>query len=254
MTGAPPSLAIDGARATITLCRPEVANRLSVDDLDVIAAHLSRVDADRAVRVLVIAGRGRHFSAGFDLGALDAAAAAGGDRFEALADALAATRVVTVAALHGGVHGGAADLALACDFRVGAPRTELRVPAVRIGLLYHRGGLERFVRRLGAPAARRILLAADTLDATELHRIGYLDRVSASDEAFAAELDGFASELASHAPLAVAATRRHLAAIIDGRLDAAALAADVAITQASADLREGIAAMRARRTPRFTGC
>lgn len=253
MSGAPPSLEVAGRRATVTLRRPGVANRLSIDDLDVLAALIARVDAMPDVRVLVLAAEGRHFCAGFDLGSLDGGAAQGGERFEAVADALARARPATVAAVHGGVYGGAADVALACDFRLGTPATELRVPAVRIGLLYHRGGLERFVRRLGLQAARRILVGAQSLDADELHRIGFLDRVHASGADFGAGVDAFAQELAAMAPLAMRATRRHLAAIADGTLDPGAFAADVAATHASADLREGVAALRERRTPNFTG-
>lgn len=253
MSGAPPSLEVAGHRATVTLRRPDVANRLSIDDLGTLGALIARVDAMPAVRVLVLAAEGRHFCAGFDLGALDGGAGAGGERFEAVAAALAGARPVTVAAIQGGVYGGAADLALACDFRLGTPAAELRVPAVRIGLLYHRGGLERFVRRLGLQAARRILLAAQALDSAELHRIGFLDRVHAPAETFGAASDTFADELAAMAPLALHATKRHLAAIADGALDPAALAADVAATHASADLREGVAALRERRAPHFTG-
>ena len=65
-------------------------------------------------------------------------------RFEALADAVEQARPITIAVLHGGVYGGATDLALACDFRLGAPATEMFVPAARLGLLFYRSGLERY--------------------------------------------------------------------------------------------------------------
>ena len=67
-------------------------------------------------------------------------------------------RPVTVAALHGGVYGGATDLALACDFRVGAHGIDMFMPAARLGLHYYRSGLERYVSRLGLDNAKRLFL------------------------------------------------------------------------------------------------
>ena len=76
--------------------------------------------------------------------------------------------------------GGATDLALACDFRVGVHGMVLRMPAARIGLHYYPSGLRRYVSRLGVSAAKRLFLLAETLPADELLRIGYLDRCVAA--------------------------------------------------------------------------
>lgn len=260
--GAPPSLAIDevdggGAIATITLRRPRVANRLDPADLAAIVAHVAQADADPRVRVLLLVAQGRHFCGGFHIGAIDPAAdgAPGerpSDRFEAMTDAVENARAVTVAALQGGVYGGAVDLALACDFRIGTPAVEAMVPPARLGLHYHRGGLERFVMRLGLAAAKRLLLGVETLDAAALLQAGGLDRVVAA-EALAAEVDGFVRHLAGLAPLALLPMKRHLNAIARGRLDAAAIAADIARAWASEDLREGSTAWAEKRAPRFAG-
>lgn len=102
MSGLPPSLAIEGRIATITLRRPALANRLSLADLDALCEQVAEVDLRRNVLVLVLAAEGRHFCSGFDVGSLDAGAAAGGVRFEALATAIAQARPVTVARLQGG--------------------------------------------------------------------------------------------------------------------------------------------------------
>ncbi|KQW46763.1 3-hydroxybutyryl-CoA dehydratase [Pelomonas sp. Root662] len=245
-------LEIDAGVARITLRRPRQANRLTVDDLVTLGGMVESVNADETVRVLVLLGEGRHFCSGFDLAALGAVDA--GARFGELADALEAARPITIARLHGGVYGGAADLALACDFRLGAPAVEMFVPAARIGLHFYAGGLARFVNRLGLANAKQVLLAGRTLDAPALLGCGYLDQllsdVGSLDEAVAA----LTAELLAMAPLALLPMKQHLNAIAAGRLDAIGLAADIRRARDSDDLVEGQAAWASKKTAKFKGC
>lgn len=252
MSGLPPLLALEGGVARITLRRPRQANRLAVDDLDVLRGFVAQVNADAAVRVLVLAGEGRHFCSGFDLGALGAVDA--GARFGELADALEAARPITIARLHGGVYGGAADLALACDFRLGAPAVEMFVPAARIGLHFYAGGLQRFVNRLGLATAKQVLLAGRTLDAAALLGCGYLDQLLPDVDTLDAALAALTAELLAMAPLALLPMKQHLNAIAAGRLDAAGLQADILRARDSADLVEGQAAWAGKRPAQFKGC
>lgn len=249
--GQPPLLAVDGAVARITLRRPRQANRLAVDDLATLQGLLADVNANPAVRVLVLAGEGRHFCSGFDLGALGAVDA--GARFGELADALEAVRPITIARLHGGVYGGAADLALACDFRLGGPAVEMFVPAARIGLHFYAGGLQRFVNRLGLATAKQVLLAGRTLDAPGLLGCGYLDQLLPDVGALDAGLQALTDTLIGMAPLALLPMKQHLNAIAAGRLDAARLAQDILRARDSADLAEGQAAWAGKRTAQFKG-
>lgn len=254
MAGAEPTLSVDGdGIAAITLHRPTVANRLELEDLAVLQDFLDRVNADPAVRVLRLRGDGRHFCSGFNVERVGADGAAAGPRFEALADALEQARPVTVVQLQGGAYGGAVDLALAGDFRVGGPATELRVPAAMLGLHFYRGGLERGVARIGLPWARRLFLTADTLDAATLQGAGLLDRVAADAASVEAETLHFCRHLAALAPLALLGMKRHLNRIARGTLDTEALARDIAAAEASADLQEGARAWREKRVPRFEG-
>lgn len=248
-----PTLEIDGAVATITLRRPEVANRLELADLDTLRAQLAEIDANAAVTVLRFASTGKHFCAGFDLGQVAAPGVRPGARFEALADAIEQARPVTIAALQGGVFGGACDLVLACDFRIGTHACEMFVPAARLGLHYYRGGLERFVDRLGLAAAKRVMLAAESFDAQGMREIGMLDRIVDPAEGLMAEVDALSAELAGMAPLALLPMKKHLNRIAHGRLDAEAIERDIAVAETSEDLREGQLAWREKRRPRFTG-
>lgn len=251
-SGQPPLLEVDAGVARITLRRPRQANRLAVDDLGALRGLIERVNADETVRVLVMAGEGRHFCSGFDLAALGAIDA--GARFGELADALEAARPITIARLHGGVYGGAADLALACDFRLGAPAVEMFVPAARIGLHFYAGGLRRFVDRLGLATAKQVLLAGRTLDAQSLLGCGYLDQLLPDVATLDAALQALVGELLGMAPLALLPMKRHLNAIAAGRLDPERLAADIVRARDSADLAEGQAAWAGKRPAVFKGC
>ncbi|MFN5571990.1 MAG: enoyl-CoA hydratase/isomerase family protein, partial [Bradyrhizobium sp.] len=105
-----PVLTIDGARATIRLNRPRHLNRLQPEDLGALIALFDRVEADPSLRVLVLTGTGRAFSAGYDLGAIGGAAetspAGGtGPSFESVVDRLEDLALPTICRLNGGVYG-----------------------------------------------------------------------------------------------------------------------------------------------------
>lgn len=254
--GGPPRLAVGGdGVATLTLSRPRHLNRLHREDLLALQAQLRDIATRPDARVLVLTGSGRAFCAGYHLGEFDQGEAAAHDDpqlFERTVDTLEALPLPTVARLNGSVYGGATDLALACDFRIGVQDMELRMPAARLGLHYYPSGLRRYVTRLGLGAAKRLFLLAGTVDAAELLRIGYLDEAVPADRLDDA-VRSVVSALAANAPLAVSGMKRSLDEIAGGRADDDELRRRVADCAASADLREGLAAFAERRPPRFTG-
>ncbi|MDZ7592353.1 MAG: enoyl-CoA hydratase/isomerase family protein [Rubrivivax sp.] len=223
----PPLLTLAaGGRATITLQRPQHLNRLHREDLLALQQHFSCIAADPGVRVLVITGGGRAFCAGFHIGELEAspgAASSDPRLFEHTVDALEALPLPTIARLNGSVFGGATDLALACDFRIGVQGMELRMPAARLGLHYYASGLQRTVSRLGLAAAKRLFLLAETVPAEELLRIGYLDALVPA-ERLDTEVDAIAAALAANAPLAVRGMKQSLNEIARGEFDLPAAA------------------------------
>lgn len=252
--GSVPALERDGAGgATITLNRPRHLNRLHREDLLVLQAHIAALASDESLRVVVLTGRGRAFCAGFNLQELAQADAGSTDPrlFEHTVDALEALPVPTIARLNGGVFGGATDLALACDFRVGVHGMELRMPAARIGLHYYASGLSRYVSRLGLGAAKRLFLLAETLPAEELLRIGYLDVLVPPDQLDAA-VDAIATPLCSNAPLALRGMKLSLNELAHGHAEDAVLRQREDQSASSADLQEGLAALAQKRPPRFT--
>ena len=255
-TAGPPRLDLgDDGVATLTLARPQHLNRLHREDLQALQAHFADLASSSAVRVLVLTGEGRVFCAGFNIAELEQSrqsAHADPQLFEHTVEALEALPFPTVARLNGSVYGGATDLALACDFRIGVAGMELRMPAARLGLHYYPSGLQRYVSRLGLAAAKRLFLLAESVDAEELHRIGYLDEVVAPEH-LDATVGQLARTLAANAPLAVSGMKRSLDEIARGRADAATLRDRVALGAARRDLQEGLAAFAERRPPRFIG-
>lgn len=256
MSGGLPRLSQDAhGVATITLARPAHLNRLHREDLLALQAHFEQLRRDAAARVLVLTGEGRVFCAGFHLGQLgepDDAAGSDPHLFERTVDLLEALPLPTVARLNGSVYGGATDLALACDFRIGIDGMELRMPAAHLGLHYYPSGLRRYVTRLGLGAAKRLFLLAETVPADELLALGYLDRCVP-----AATLDDavrhLSDALAAGAPLAVRGMKASLDEIAGGREDLATVREREARCAASEDLREGLRAFAERRPPRFSG-
>ena len=253
-----PVVSIADGRAVVRLNRPLEHNRLEPADLGLLRDAFGRVDADPTIRVLILTGTGKSFSSGFHIGALaDRLAGKGGveedrDTFERMVDRLEALRVPTIAALNGSVYGGATDLALACDFRIGVEDMRLVMPAARLGIVYYESGIRRYVTRLGVAAAKRLFLTAQPIDAAEMLRIGYLDEiVSAGDLTTRAE--ALAATLAANAPLAVAGLKRAVNEAAAGMLDRDALAAVRARCAASADHAEGVRAWAEKRTPVFSG-
>ena len=251
---APPRLALEGAVATIEFCRPRQANRVEPGDLEVLHQHLAAVEGDGALRVLVFRGRGRHFSAGYNIRALAGAEGRprGGDSFERLVNRVEDLAVVTIAAVNGGVYGGSTDLALACDFRIGVPSAEMLMPAARLGLHYYERGLQRYVSRLGLNHAKELFLAARKIDARRMLEIGYLTEL-VGPEQLDHRVRELADTIAGLAPLAVSGMKRALNEIARGALDREALRARVEESARSQDLREGTLAWQEKRAPRFTG-
>jgi len=244
-----PELTIAGTVATVTLRRPDEANRLGPDDLAALSDHLAAVNAQDSVLVLRLQATGKYFCSGYDIGSLGGARAVD---FEDVANALEEARPVTIAVLQGGVYGGATDLALACDFRIGTPAVNMFMPAARLGLHYYPRGLQRYVSRLGVDAAKRLFLTAEKLPADEMKRIGFLTELVEAAE-LGATADRLNDTLASMAPIALLGMKKHLNDIARGTFDLHAARHDMARTAASADLKEGRAAWAEKRAPRFTG-
>lgn len=251
-----PSLEKSNGIATIRLHRPAQRNSLRDVDLHFVLETFAALDADPAVRVVVLAAdtqgqRRAVFSAGYDVSGFDDPSH-DPRLFERVPDALEALRPITLCALGGSVYGGATDIALACDLRVAVEGGEFRMPACALGLHYYPSGLRRFVSRLGPQGAKRAFLTAQPIPYETLHGWGAIDQVVPAAD-FEQAVDGFSRHLCTLAPLAVQGTKRSIDEIGRGVFDEARLREREAITLRSADFREGRAAFAQKREPRFNG-
>ncbi len=246
----PPLLRLDGSRATITLRRPRHHNRLEPADLAALLPMLHGLRDAPGLRVAVLTGTGASFSSGFHIGAFGTAPDA--PALDTVVDALETLPVPTICALNGSVYGGATDLALACDFRIGVEGMQLVMPAARLGLHYYPSGLRRFVSRLGLNAAKKLFLAAEPMDTAALLACGYLNEAVPA-EGLAARVDAMAARIAGHAPLAVRGMKAALDDIARGNADDAAIAARADGIASSDDFAEGRRAWAEKRAPVFQG-
>lgn len=253
----PPVLTLAEGRATIRLNRPAEHNRIEPGDLDALVEIFDRVDRENGIRVLVVTGTGKSFSSGFHIGAL-------GDKkdptakpydpngFERMVDRLESLRVPTIAALNGGVYGGATDLALACDFRIGVPETRMFMPAARLGIVYYESGLRRYVSRIGLNNAKRLFLTAEAVEAAELLRMEYLTEIVPGAQLME-RVDTLAATIAANAPLAIAATKKALNDTAAFRVVRSEHEAARAFCGKSEDHKEGLKAWAEKRKPVFRG-
>jgi enoyl-CoA hydratase len=247
--------------ARIVFNTPEKRNAVSLPMWQAVADAIAGFAADASVRVLLVTGAGgKAFVSGADISRFDQERT-GEDavaRYNAVAEAayssLAAFPRPVVAAIDGACVGGGLALAVACDIRIAGEESRFGLPAARLGLGYPFGGIARLVGVVGRAAAAEILFSAALFDAAQAKGWGLVNRVVPTGEVQAAA-EALAAAIAANAPLTVAAAKRALVehAKDPASRDLAAVQAMVAAAFASDDYREGQAAFRDRRAPRFTG-
>jgi enoyl-CoA hydratase/carnithine racemase len=241
----PPSLTVTGTVATIRFERAREHNRIDPDDIPVLRAHVERVGTDASVRVVVITGAGgQTFSSGFTIDAILERL----DRsFEDLLDAIERLPLPTIAVVNGGVYGGATDLALCCDFRIGVAGTRMFMPAARFGLHYYPGGLRRYVAALGPTQSKRVFLTGQTLRAEEMLRIGFLSTLVPRRRLQRA-VGEYVAAIEACDPAVVASMKRQINAIAAGDTEQAASRAAYEASLASPELRRRLAALTGKRS------
>lgn len=242
---------IGDSLAAVTFSRPEKHNALEIADLEALDRALIGLAARSDVRALVLQAQGKSFCAGVDFGSV-----AGHDwrdnPLERVADRLETLPFPTLCVLQGGVYGGGTDLALACDFRIGASGIKCFIPPAKLGIQYHPHGLKRAVTRLGLGPAKRLFLATETFDAAEMLRVGFLDWLVTPDD-LEARASALAATLCGLAPAAVAGMKQSLNEAAAGVLDERSARDRAAASFRTDDFAEGRAAMAEKRPPVFTG-
>ncbi|MGD8624146.1 MAG: enoyl-CoA hydratase/isomerase family protein [Anaerolineae bacterium] len=186
-----------GPVAWLWLDRPQWLNAMNEALLAELRQAFEELDRDEAVGAIVVAGRGRAFSAGFDVGwmagqSVEAMAARLPD-VEAVYDTVKACRRPVVAAVHGAALGGGLLLALVADLRLADETARFGAPEVKIGIFPNLALVPRLARIVGLGAAKWMVLTGEAVDAGEALRLGLVERVLP-----AGELQAEAQALAEH--------------------------------------------------------
>jgi len=259
MTEQPVLVGIDAESAIgrITLNRPEVHNAFDDAVIAQVTAAAERLDSNEAVRVIVIAGNGKSFCSGGDLGWMRRMALydraeneADARRLAAMFAAIDGARKPTVARVQGNVFAGATGLVSACDVAIAADNAVFSLSEVRLGLVP--ATIAPYVlRAVGERHARRIFLTAERFGAAEAQRIGLVHLVVPAAELDVA-LDRVVADLLAGATGAQGKTKQLVRAIAGRPIDETVMAETagvIAEARASAEGREGLAAFFDKREP-----
>ncbi|MGH7916409.1 MAG: enoyl-CoA hydratase/isomerase family protein [Candidatus Binataceae bacterium] len=215
---------VDGAIGCLTLNRPERLNAINATMLLELAEAARWFDLHRELRVVIVKGAGRAFSAGADL--QDSPMAAGTPRSGnswlyrrevgqyglRACEALEQMRAVTIAQVHGYAVGGGVVLVAVCDFRVMADDTVMFIPEVDLGVPLAWGAIPRMVREIGPAMTKELVMTCRRFTAQEAQALGFVNRVTAAVRLEAAA-HALAAELASKPPVPVIMTKEHVNAV-----------------------------------------
>jgi enoyl-CoA hydratase len=261
--------------AILWLARPEKLNAVNRALWDAIPQAVADLDADPAVRVIVLAGRGKAFCAGIDLAdhapALMQGASISGKgesavgkrralyddirRYQRAVSCLALTNKPVIAAVHGACLGAGMDLITACDLRLATADAVFSVRETRIAMVADVGTLQRLPRIVGDGAARELIFTGRDIDAARAREIGLVSELLPDAGALFARVRAVAAEIAAHSPLALQGAKQVLG--FGERRETDAALDYVAVWNAaflqSDDLAEAVNAFAERRKPEFRG-
>ena len=247
--------------ALLTLNQPARRNPMSERMGEELADALRDLAAREDVRVLVLAGAGESFCAGGDMALIEANTERSVETRRQVMRAyydrylsLLRLEIPTIAALHGHAVGGGLALALACDLRYAAEDARLSVNFARLSLHPGMASTLTLPRAIGAARALELFYTGRVVSGREAEALGLVNRAVPRTELMAAALET-ARAIAGSAPLVVRMLKRAVYQGLEGAVTAAVEyeAFCQAITFGSEDLREGLAAARERRAPRFLG-
>jgi enoyl-CoA hydratase len=248
---------IDGAIAILTVARPEKLNAFDIDMLKALSAACDTVEADANIRVVILTGEGKAFSAGGDIKAWGAMSpnefghqwARFGHR---VFERLATLRMPVIAAMNGHALGGGLELAAAADIRIAESQIKIGLPETSLGMVPGWSGTQRLVKRFGAQAVRRMVLGGEMFTADEARLLGLVDAVSETGTVLAAARE-YAERIAKRGPAALEICKLMIASA-NGEDNGTAVEALGSILAAkTGDMKEGVAAFTGKRPAEFKG-
>lgn len=214
----------DGHVARLIMARGDKANAMSTDFWEDLPRLTRSLAADPEVRVIVLMGEGRHFSAGMDLSAFAGIADMTNDepgraamalrehilKLQDTFTALEEARVPVICAIHGACIGGAIDMITAADIRLCAENSYFSIEEIHIGMAADVGTLQRLPKLIPPGAARELALTGRRFDAAEAKALGLISSIHADKAAVEAAALEMAALIAAKSPLAIAGIKQSL--------------------------------------------
>lgn len=250
-----------GHVATLTITNDRQRNALSRSLLNELTAAILSAEAG-SVRVLIIRAEPgvSTWSAGHDITELPSDGTdplTWTNPLENLFRTIRRTPFPVIAAVEGGVWGGACDLVLTCDLVVAMRTASFAITPAKLGVPYNTAGVAHFVSGLPLNIAKEMFFTANPLTAEQMAGFGVVNRLVASEPELTSEAGVLATRIASLAPLAIAAIKAEMTALTDASPLTSStfehLTSRRNLAWRSADYLEGIAAFTERRSPNFTG-
>lgn len=247
----------DGWVATVWMNRPEVFNAFNEQLIGDLSSACTALDADPSVRVVILAGRGRHFSAGADLNWMKRASSYGeaenledSRRFARMLRALSELSKPTIARVQGAALGGGTGLAAACDMAVASSNAVFSTSEVKFGIIP--SVISPYVlRAIGPRHALRFFQTAEQISAEKAREIGLINEVTA-DDALDAGIATLVAALLAGAPQAKQAAKQLIRAISGRAIDDEVMeetAQRIARQRATDEAKDGIVSFLEKRTP-----
>ena len=266
------SIEKNGGVGTIWLDRPDKYNALNEAFWLAIPMALSALAADEDIRVVLVAGRGKHFCVGIDLvqsgmgshqrptGESEAVAnlrqLEGTMRFQDAMSSLAKCPLPVIAVIHGHCLGAGIDMITACDIRIASADSNFSVRETRIGLVADVGTLQRLPKVLNAGHVAELAYSAKDIDAARAEKIGLVNDVYDTAEAAYDAGMALANQIAANPPMAVRGTKFMLqqsetltteqSLLVNGMFT-------MMTSLRSNDLQESMLAFAEKRAPKYTG-
>jgi enoyl-CoA hydratase len=250
----------DGIRI-LTLNRPDKLNAWHAPMRRELREAVETAATDTGLRVLVITGAGRAFSAGEDVAGMAGLAEIGTRGFRAVArqihdvfDLVENIEVPVIAAINGVAAGGGLELALSCDFRVVSEDARLVMPEAKVGLIPGSGGCSRLIRHVGLGRAKEMVMLGRSLDGNAAKAAGLATEVAPAGTTVDVAL-GLAAELAGFAPLALGMAKLVLntCADVDAETGRRLERLGQSVLKTTADHREASTAFLDKRKPQWNG-
>lgn len=256
LTGGPIKLdhSHDGRVANLTLDNGRF-NILTMETRRSVAERFAQIDADDAVRVVVIRGEGDHFTSGGDIaGFMEVEPFDLTDLGQDVAAPARSPKPV-ITAVDGYCFGVGFEMALATDIRLATTRTEFALPEMRLGMMPGSGGTQRLARLIGLSRAKYHVLTASRISARQALDWGLVASVAEDREGLEAEVERIVDLLLGYSPVALRTAKEVLDRGVDGPLATGVELErkSYAMLRATQDFAEGVAAFGEKRTPKFTG-